>query len=143
MASLLEHNLLQAGEGSSPHLAQILLLGRTSKLFALVPHLQDRAVVSSKEWRHQIQQVDTDIYQTLRHGISGGFDEEKFGHRIGFGNLKKYISFFRNLFFENFCCLLLCTELILPKFSHVKAGQMQKMFVLTVLQILADNQLKA
>lgn len=45
--------------------------------------------MSSKEWRHQIQQVDADIYQTLRHGISGGFDEEKFGLRIGFGNLKK------------------------------------------------------
>ena len=46
-------------------------------------------MLTSREWRHQIQQVDVDIYQTLRHGISGGFDEEKFGLRIGFGNLKK------------------------------------------------------
>lgn len=49
---------------------------------------QDKAVLSSKEWRHQIQEVDVDIYRTLRTGISGGFDEEKYGSRIGFGNLK-------------------------------------------------------
>jgi len=54
------------------------------------PFLQDRAVMSNKEWRHQIQEVDTEVYRTLRNGITGGFDEEKFGNRIGFGNLKGY-----------------------------------------------------
>jgi hypothetical protein len=44
--------------------------------------------MSSKEWRHQIQEVDSEVYKTLKHGITGGFDEEKFGNRIGFGNLK-------------------------------------------------------
>lgn len=57
--------------------------------------VQDRAVLSSKEWRHQIQEVDAEIYRTLRSGITGGFDEEKFGSRIGFSNLKGCFSALR------------------------------------------------
>lgn len=53
--------------------------------------LQDRTVASSKEWRRQIQAVDADVYSTLQQGIKGGFDEEKFGNRIGFGNLKRCV----------------------------------------------------
>lgn len=50
--------------------------------------MQDRTIRSSKEWRRQIQEVDAGTYRTLQHDIKGGFDEEKFGSRIGFGNLK-------------------------------------------------------
>ncbi len=50
--------------------------------------LQDRNLTSSKEWRSHIQQVDAAVLTHLRTEIQGGFDEEQFGSRIGFGNLK-------------------------------------------------------
>ena len=43
---------------------------------------------SSSEWRRGIQEVDAAVFQHLRTGIEGGFDEESFAQRIGFGNLK-------------------------------------------------------
>ena len=49
---------------------------------------QDRNLTSSKEWRSHIQQVDAAVLSHLRTEIQGGFDEEQFGSRIGFGNLK-------------------------------------------------------
>ena len=49
---------------------------------------QDRNVSSSSEWRRGIQEVDAAVFQHLRTGIEGGFDEETFAQRIGFGNLK-------------------------------------------------------
>ena len=67
---------------SSYHLLQLTARVPFSAMF------QDRAVMSSKEWRHQIQEVDADVYRSLRHSISGGFDEGKYGSRIGFSNLK-------------------------------------------------------
>lgn len=36
-----------------------------------------------------LQEVDGSIKSHLREGISGGFDEERFGQRIGFGNLRR------------------------------------------------------
>jgi hypothetical protein len=36
-----------------------------------------------------MQDVDTAVLKQLRDGIKGGFDEERFGTRIGFSNLKK------------------------------------------------------
>ena len=49
--------------------------------------IQDRAVSRSSEWREQIQVVDRATLQHLREHIAGGFDEERFGACIGFGNL--------------------------------------------------------
>ena len=36
-----------------------------------------------------MQEVDVSVVKQLREGIKGGFDEERFGTRIGFANLKK------------------------------------------------------
>ena len=45
-------------------------------------------MTTNAAWRQQIQQVDADILRSLRLNIHGGFDEERFGARVGFGNLK-------------------------------------------------------
>ena len=52
-------------------------------------HAQDRAVAKSSEWRTEIQAVDRETLQHLRQNIVGGFDEERFGACVGFGNLKR------------------------------------------------------
>lgn len=52
--------------------------------------LQERALSSSSEWRSQIQAVDREVLSHLQHNIAGGFDQERFGPSIGFGNLKRY-----------------------------------------------------
>lgn len=49
---------------------------------------QDRSLTASSEWRHAIQQVDSAVLGHLRNEVAGGFDEEQFGTRIGFSNLK-------------------------------------------------------
>jgi hypothetical protein len=36
-----------------------------------------------------MQEVDSSIFKHLRDSIKGGFDEERFSGRVGFGNLKK------------------------------------------------------
>jgi hypothetical protein len=51
---------------------------------------QERSVTSSSEWRRLIQEVDVSIVSHLRNSVIGGFDEERFGSRIGFGSLKRY-----------------------------------------------------
>lgn len=53
---------------------------------------KDRGVQSSAEWRRQMQEVDVSVLKQLREGIKGGFDEERFGSRIGFANLKKFLE---------------------------------------------------
>ena len=53
-----------------------------------VPLSQDRSLTASSEWRHAIQQVDSAVLGHLRNEVAGGFDEEQFGNRIGFSNLK-------------------------------------------------------
>jgi len=50
--------------------------------------LQDRSLTASSEWRQAIQQVDSAVLSHLRTEVAGGFDEEQFGSRIGFANLK-------------------------------------------------------
>jgi len=50
--------------------------------------LQDRSLTASSEWRQAIQQVDSAVLSHLRSEVAGGFDEEQFGNRIGFANLK-------------------------------------------------------
>ena len=52
--------------------------------------LQDRSLTASSEWRQAIQQVDSAVLNHLRTEVAGGFDEEQFGNRIGFANLKMY-----------------------------------------------------
>ncbi len=49
---------------------------------------QDRSLTASSEWRQAIQQVDSAVLSHLRTEVAGGFDEEQFGNRIGFANLK-------------------------------------------------------
>lgn len=53
------------------------------------PAPQDRTLQSSAEWRKQMAEVDRGVFAALREGVKGGFDEDRFGARIGFGNLKR------------------------------------------------------
>ena len=51
---------------------------------------KDRGTASSSaEWRRAIQEVDAAVKSHLREKVTGGFDEERFGPRIGFGNLRR------------------------------------------------------
>jgi hypothetical protein len=50
---------------------------------------QERAVSGSAAWRAQIADVDVATLRHLREQVAGGFDEERFAGRIGFGNLKR------------------------------------------------------
>jgi hypothetical protein len=51
--------------------------------------VQDRQLQGSSEWRRAMQEVDASVFQHLRDNIKGGFDEERFAARIGFGNLRR------------------------------------------------------
>lgn len=53
---------------------------------------KDRSLTASSEWRHAIQQVDSAVLGHLRNEVAGGFDEEQFGNRIGFSNLKMWLE---------------------------------------------------
>ena len=53
---------------------------------------KEKTHTASADWRSAIQVVDADIKRHLRTAIDGGLDEERFGNRIGFGNLKKYLE---------------------------------------------------
>eukprot|EP00887_Chlorella_sp_A99_P005155 scaffold40.g5155.t1 len=64
---------------------------------------KDRNLQTSAEWRKAIQarcpnacacmfEVDASVLRHLREGIAGGFDEERFGSRIGFGCLRKFLE---------------------------------------------------
>lgn len=50
--------------------------------------MQDRNLTGSGEWRQAIQEVDAAVLSHLRTSVTGGFDEEQFGNRVGFANLK-------------------------------------------------------
>ncbi len=50
---------------------------------------QERAISGSASWRAQIADVDAATLRHLREQVAGGFDEERFAGRIGFGNLKR------------------------------------------------------
>eukprot|EP00798_Chlamydomonas_sp_ICE-L_P023671 gene23671-9206_t len=47
---------------------------------------------SSTEWRKQMAEVDSVVFKHMREQIKGGFDEERFGSRVGFQNLKKFLE---------------------------------------------------
>lgn len=51
--------------------------------------MQERNIQTSADWRQQMSQVDVSILQHMRDNIKGGFDEERHGSRVGFGNLKR------------------------------------------------------
>jgi hypothetical protein len=51
---------------------------------------QERNIQTSAEWRQQMGHVDVSILQHMRDNIKGGFDDERHGPRIGFGNLKRW-----------------------------------------------------
>ncbi len=53
--------------------------------------MQDRNVNTSADWRRAIQDVDSGVKRHLREQIVGGFDEEAFVHRIGFGSLRRWV----------------------------------------------------
>lgn len=53
---------------------------------------KDRKAQSSAEWRRQMQEVDVTVFRHLRESIRGGFDEERFAGRIGFGNLRRFLE---------------------------------------------------
>jgi hypothetical protein len=53
---------------------------------------KDRATSSNEEYRRQISVVDVDILKQLRENVAGGFDEERFGSHVGFGNLRLYLE---------------------------------------------------
>lgn len=64
--------------------------------------VQERSVVSSAEWRSQMGAVDASVLGHLRSNIRGGFDEERHGPRVGFGNLNRCVS----------CCALHCVHCV-------------------------------
>ncbi|KAK9915687.1 hypothetical protein WJX75_002660 [Coccomyxa subellipsoidea] len=66
------------------------LSANVKPFFVALP--KERTIIKSSEWREQIQAVDRDCLHHLRKEIAGGFDEERFGSCIGFGNLKRYLE---------------------------------------------------
>ncbi|KAF5825626.1 hypothetical protein DUNSADRAFT_8041, partial [Dunaliella salina] len=52
----------------------------------------DRSIQSSAEWRRQMSEVDASIFHHLKESVKGGYDEERFGSRIGFNNLKRFLE---------------------------------------------------
>ena len=57
--------------------------------FVALPKDRSAATSTSADWRRAIQEVDAGVKQHLREGVAGGFDEERFGTRVGFGNLRR------------------------------------------------------
>ena len=53
---------------------------------------KDKKYNSNSHFRERIQQVDTEVLHFLNTNVRGGFDEERFGDRIGFGQLKLFLE---------------------------------------------------
>ncbi|KAL6769118.1 hypothetical protein ACKKBF_B17545 [Auxenochlorella protothecoides x Auxenochlorella symbiontica] len=54
---------------------------------------KDRGAVGcAGEWRASIQGVDAEVLRGLREGVAGGFDEERFGARVGFAALRRFLE---------------------------------------------------
>ncbi|BDA44188.1 Dynamin-related protein 5A [Coccomyxa sp. Obi] len=66
------------------------LSANVKPFFVALP--KERTISKSSEWREQIQAVDRMTLQHMRENIAGGFDEERFGSCIGFGNLKRFLE---------------------------------------------------
>jgi hypothetical protein len=58
--------------------------------FVALPKDRSTGASTSADWRRAIQEVDAGVKRHLRESIAGGFDEERFGTRIGFGNLRRW-----------------------------------------------------
>ena len=66
-------------------------LGDSAKpFFVALP--KERNITSNSDFRRQIAAVDADIMQQLTQGVAGGFDEDRFGPQIGFGNLRRFLE---------------------------------------------------
>jgi hypothetical protein len=66
-------------------------LGENARpFFVALP--KERTVCTNEDFRRQIAVVDTEILRQLREKVSGGFDEEKFGNHVGFGNLRIFLE---------------------------------------------------
>lgn len=66
-------------------------LGENARpFFVALP--KDRATSSNEDYRRQISVVDSEVLRQLRENVAGGFDEERFGNYVGFGNLKLYLE---------------------------------------------------
>lgn len=52
----------------------------------------DRTPCSAEAWRKQIHEVDAATLDHLQNKITGGFDEQAFGSRVGFANLRRYLE---------------------------------------------------
>ena len=48
------------------------------------------SATTSADWRRAIQEVDAGVRAHLREQVAGGFDEERFGARVGFGQLRRW-----------------------------------------------------
>ncbi len=53
---------------------------------------KDRQITGSAEWRAAIQTTDKGVIQHLQNNITGGFDEARYGDRVGFGALKHFLE---------------------------------------------------
>ncbi|KAL8223686.1 hypothetical protein R6Q57_019161 [Mikania cordata] len=53
---------------------------------------KERTTVSNEEFRMQISQVDSDVVRHLKENVKGGYDEERYKSRIGFGCLRDYLE---------------------------------------------------
>ncbi|KAL1556491.1 Dynamin-related protein 5A [Salvia divinorum] len=62
----------------------------TRPFFVALP--KDKSIVSNDEFRRKISQVDTEVIHHLRDAVKGGFDEDKYRSRIGFGCLRDYLE---------------------------------------------------
>lgn len=57
--------------------------------------LQERTIETSAAWRQAMGVVDVSVLQHMRDNIKDGFDEERHGPRVGFGNLKRCVRCWR------------------------------------------------
>ncbi|KAH9322298.1 hypothetical protein KI387_016937, partial [Taxus chinensis] len=62
----------------------------TRPFFVALP--KDRGAITNEEFRTQIAQVDAEVNCYLKESVIGGYDEEKFGAYVGFGNLRGYLE---------------------------------------------------
>ncbi|KAI3431622.1 hypothetical protein D9Q98_004671 [Chlorella vulgaris] len=60
--------------------------------FVALPKDRSTGAATSADWRRAIQGVDSGVKQHLQESIAGGFDEERFASRIGFGNLRRFLE---------------------------------------------------
>ncbi|KAD2394462.1 hypothetical protein E3N88_41439 [Mikania micrantha] len=62
----------------------------TQPFFVALP--KETTIVSNDEFRKQISQVDSDVVRHLKENVKGGYDEEKYKSRIGFGCLRDHLE---------------------------------------------------